>query len=71
MLRRRYYASPPNTVSSILRITRSDYDAQRRLYTKLLTGSRHIGFDLSSIFYKSVNIRMAEKGHNSKRLPMR
>ena len=58
----------PNTVSSILKIMGSDYDAQRRLFTRLLSGSRYLVFDLSSIFSRSENIRMAEKGYNHKHL---
>ena len=61
----------PNTVSSTLKIIGSDYDSQRRLFTKLLSGSRYLVFDLSSIFTRSENIRLAEKGHNPKHLHIR
>lgn len=61
----------PNTVSSTLKITGSDYDAQRRLYAKLLSGSRYLLFDLSSVFTRSENIRLAEKGHNPGHLHIR
>ncbi len=61
----------PNTVSSTLKIIGSDYDSQRKLFTKLLSGSRYLVFDLSSIFTRSENIRLAEKGHNPKHLHIR
>ena len=61
----------PNTVSSSLKIIGSDYDSQRRLFTKLFSGSRYLVFDLSSIFTRSENIRLAEKGHNPKHLHIR
>ena len=61
----------PNTVSSTLKITGSDYDAQRRLYTRLLSESRYLLFDLSSVFTRSENIRLAEKGHTPRHLHIR
>ena len=61
----------PNTVSSTLKIIGSDYDAQRKLFTRLLTGSKYIIFDLSSLFTRSENIRLAEKGYNPKHLHIR
>ena len=61
----------PNTVSSMLKLTGSDYDAQRRLYSKLLSGTKYLIFDLSSIFTRSENIRLAEKGHNPSHLHIR
>ena len=61
----------PNTVSSTLKIIGSDYDSQRKLFTNLLSGSRYLVFDLSSIFTRSENTRLAEKGHNPKHLHIR
>ena len=61
----------PNTVSSTLKIIGSDYDAQRRLFTKLLSGTKYLVFDLSSVFTRSENIRLAEKGHNPKHLQIK
>ena len=61
----------PNTVSSTLMTIGSDYDAQRRLYTRLLSGSGYLVFDLSSVFTRSENIRLAEKGHNPKHLQIK
>lgn len=58
----------PNAVSAALKIIGSDYDAQRRLNTMFLTGSRYLIFDLPSIFSKSENIRLAENGHNPRHL---
>ena len=60
-----------NTVSTTLRIVGADYDAQRRLFAKLLSGSRYLVFDLSSIFSRSENIRLAEKGHNPRHIRMK
>ena len=61
----------PNTVSSTLKIIGSDYDSQRCLYAKLLSGTKYLVFDLSSIFTRSENIRLAEKGHNPEHLHIR
>lgn len=61
----------PDVVSATLKIIGSDYDAQRRLYSSLMTGSRYLIFDLSSIFSRSENVRLAEKGHNPQHLHVR
>ena len=60
-----------NGVSSIFRIIGSDYDAQRKLFTKFLTGSKYIIFDLSALFTSSENIKLAENGYNPKHLHIR
>ncbi|MCL5439428.1 MAG: transposase [Candidatus Thermoplasmatota archaeon] len=59
-----------NTISEKLRIIGSDYSAQRRFFQSLTTNGDRILFDLSSIFSRSENIQLAEKGHNPKHMHM-
>ena len=54
-----------NTLTDILRDTGSDMDAQMDLFQLLITESRKLAFDLSSIFSRSENINMVAKGHNA------
>ncbi|EQD75300.1 transposase (IS4), partial [mine drainage metagenome] len=54
----------PNTVSETLRIIGGDLDAQGRFFQFLARGSKHLIFDLSSLFSRSANINIAEKGYN-------
>jgi len=55
----------PNTLTDILRDTGSDEGAQMDLFQSLITGSKKLAFDLSSIFSRSENLNMAAKGHNA------
>ncbi|OWP56859.1 MAG: hypothetical protein B2I17_03615 [Thermoplasmatales archaeon B_DKE] len=54
----------PNTPTDILRDTGSDEGAQMDLFQSLITRSKKLAFDLSSIFSRSENLNMAAKGHN-------
>ena len=54
-----------NTLTDILRDAGSDMAAQMDLFQSLITESRKLAFDLSSIFSRSVNINIAAKGHNA------
>ena len=49
----------------------SDYDAQKRFFASMIWGSIYLIFDMSSIFSRSENIRMADKGYNKNRLQTR
>ena len=53
-----------NTLSEKLRIIGSDYTAQRRFFQSLSMNGDKVLFDLSSIFSRSENINLAEKGRN-------
>ena len=57
-----------NTISEKLRIIGSDVVAQTGFFQSLTTNGDRILFDLSSIFSRSENINLAEKGHNPKHL---
>ena len=54
-----------NTLTDILRDAGSDMAAQMDLFQSLITESRKLAFDLSSIFSRSENINMVAKGHNA------
>ena len=54
-----------NTLTDILRDAGSDMAAQMDLFQSLITESRKLAFDLSSIFSRSENINIAAKGHNA------
>ena len=54
-----------NTLTDILRDAGSDMGAQMDLFQSLITESRKLAFDLSSIFSRSENINMVAKGHNA------
>ncbi len=54
-----------NTLTDILRDTGSDIGAQMDLFQSLITESRKLAFDLSSIFSRSENLNVAAKGHNA------
>ncbi len=58
----------PNSVSAMFKSIGSDYDAQRTFFKSMIDGSRYLIFDMSSIFSRSENIRMAEKGYNKNHL---
>ena len=51
-----------NTVSSTLKIKGLNYDAQRKLFTKILTGTKYIIFDLLAMFTRSEKIKLIKKG---------
>lgn len=53
-----------STISEILRSTGADWLAQSRFYHSLIEDSSTFYYDLSSIFSRSVNLRLAEKGYN-------
>lgn len=58
----------PNTLSEKLRIIGSDWASQKSFFDHLLSKSKILVFDLSSIFSYSQNLRLAEKGHNADHL---
>lgn len=55
----------PNTLSEKLRQVGSDWESQRAFFAALITGSKQLVFDLSCVFSRSENLRLAEKGHNA------
>jgi len=55
----------PNTLTGILKDTGSDMGAQMDLFQSLITESKKLAFDLSSIFSRSENLNIAAKGHNA------
>jgi len=55
----------PNTVSQKIKEIGSDLNAQKVFFDYLLSKSRYLIFDLSSIVSHSENLRYAEKGYNS------
>ncbi len=59
-----------NTLTDILRDAGSDMAAQMDLFQSLITESRKLAFDLSSIFSRSENINMVAKGHNADHIYM-
>lgn len=58
----------PNTVSEKMRAIGADWDAQRSFFLSMMDGSSVFFFDLSSIFSRSVNLNLAEKGYNKEHL---
>lgn len=58
----------PNAISSMLKLIGSDQEAQRMFFSGIMQGSKYLIFDMSSIFSRSENIRIAEKGYNPKHL---
>ena len=61
-------ALSPNTLSEKLRRIGSDWVSQKRFFDTLLTDSKVLLFDMSSIFSYSEDLRLAEKGHNADHL---
>lgn len=57
-----------NTVSDLLRAVGADWDAQSRFFASLIKGNSIFYFDLSSIFSRSANLNLAEKGYNKEHL---
>ena len=54
----------PNTLTDLLHQTGSDMASQYSFFQDLMSGSKKLAFDLSSIFSRSENINMAQAGHN-------
>lgn len=54
----------PNTLSDVLREVGKDYASQKRFFDSLMSKSKFLAFDLSSIFSHSENLHYAEKGYN-------
>jgi len=54
----------PNTISKILKEIGADWLSQKLFFDSLLTNEKVLLFDLSSIYSRSVNIRIAERGYN-------
>jgi transposase len=68
-LSRKYKASlSPNTLTEKLRRVGSDWASQKGFYEELLKDTRTLVFDLSCIFSHSENLRLAEKGYNTRHL---
>lgn len=61
----------PNTISEKLRLIGSNWESQREFFTHLITGSKQLVFDLSCIFSRSENLKLAEKGHNADHIYLR
>jgi transposase len=53
-----------NTLSDKLRNVGADWDAQHSFFLSLMQGQNVFFYDLSSIFSRSVNLNLAEKGYN-------
>ena len=53
----------PNTLTDPLRDTGSDLSGHYDFFHDIINGSEKLAFDLSSIFSRSENINMAQKGH--------
>ncbi len=58
----------PSTLSDAMRAVGKDWASQRAFFRELITDGDRILFDLSSIFSRSENIRLAEKGYNRHRI---
>lgn len=58
----------PNTLTEKLRRIGSDWASQKGFYKELLRDTRSLVFDLSCIFSNSENLRLAEKGYNTRHL---
>jgi len=60
-----------NTIRERLRGIGGDWEGQKRFFESLKKGKKRIVVDLSSIFSYSRNIKIAEKGYNSKHLDIK
>jgi len=58
----------PNILSEKLRLIGADWGAQKLFFDRLLSRSKFLLFDLSSLFSYSQDLRLAEKGHNADHL---
>ena len=54
----------PNALTGLLHQIGSDMASQYSFFQELMSDSRKLAFDLSSIFSRSENINMAQAGHN-------
>lgn len=61
-------ALSPHSVSETLRRVGMDWAAQKTFFDTLLTSSKYLIYDLSSLFSYSENLTLAEKGHNADHL---
>lgn len=55
----------PNSLTDLLRETGSDMGSQYDFFSDMMSPSSKLALDLSSIFSRSENINMAQKGHNA------
>lgn len=58
----------PNTIGNVLREIGKDYASQKKFFDELMTDSKTLAFDLSSLFSYSENLQYAEKGYNPEHL---
>jgi hypothetical protein len=58
----------PNSVSEKLRLIGADWETQRRFFLSLMQDQSTLFYDLSSIFSRSANLKLAEKGYNKEHL---
>lgn len=61
-------AISPNSLTEILKSIGKDYSSQRDFFSKISSNSKTLIFDLSSIFSRSENLKLAEKGYNHEHL---
>lgn len=61
-------ALSPNTLGEILRNIGKDYASQKEFFDKLNDKSGKLIFDLSSIFSRSENLKLADRGYNKEHL---
>ncbi len=54
----------PNTISDTLKTIGKDFESQRRFFKSIMDNSKYLIFDLSSLFSRSENINIVEKGYN-------
>lgn len=57
-------ALSPNTLSDTLHEVGASYTSQKAFFDSIMSNSRMLAFDLSSIFSESKNLGFAERGHN-------
>jgi len=58
----------PNTLNHRLKLIGSDWNKEKLFFDHLLSNTKHLIFDLSSIVSYSENLKLAEKGYNSEHL---
>lgn len=57
-------AISPNSLTEVLRSVGKDYSSQKEFFNKISSNSKTLIFDLSSLFSRSENLKLAEKGYN-------
>lgn len=57
-------ALSPNTLSDTLHEVGASYTSQKQFFDSIMSDSRMLAFDLSSIFSESKSLGFAERGHN-------